>query len=397
MDNKEIFNAWWGLLNDSTKQWQELFDAQQFPFPGTGPSNAEPPTTTGKKNGAAGGDSAASSKRTHGVTADQWQALFSQWQERFRTTMDQFLGQPGAGVASRAVPGMELWMELGRMWLDAATAAKDKGPAAWTSFLESEGIKTATDLWRKAVGQLADHLASMPLGSDRPATLLRALASMTGLGQTIGQNLATPWLQAFDDLNTAWSDTLRGDHKAFQVFVHQWRDAYDESFGRLFRAPAMGMTREYQERLLRSFDAYVEYLIGLQEFVAVLDKVGADAGRRWIAHLTALKTDEGLPTHRDLYRRWVDIFETTYNEVFQTPEYAKLQARLVDSALRFKRRLDQAVEDLFKALPIPTDSEMADLYKAVYDLKKLVRSQNDRIEMLERQIAQFHSETQGGL
>jgi len=158
----------------------------------------------------------------------------------------------------------------------------------------------------------------------------------------------------------------------------------------------MGLTREYQQRLLRSFDAYVEYLICLQEFVAVLDKVGADAARRWIAHLTALKTDEGIPTHRDLYRKWLDIFETTYNEVFRTPEYAKLQAKVVDSALRFKRKLDQAVEDLFKLLPIPTDSEMADLYKTVYELKKLVRSQNQRIETLESQIAHFRTDAQGG-
>jgi len=396
MDNNQIFNAWWSLLNDSTKQWQQIFDTEQVNARRTRASKTGRQNPTNDRDSAHGTHAPSSDENKHGGKTDQWQSLFSQWQETFQQTMEQVLAQPGTGVTSRAIPGMELWMELGRMWLEAATAAKDKGPTAWTSFLDTEGRDKLADLWRSAIEQLADHLASMPLGSDRPATLLRALASITDLGQTVGQNLAAPWIRVLDDLNSAWSKMLHGDHRAFQTFVHQWRDAYDESFGLFFRAPAMGLTREYQQRLLRSFDAYVEYLICLQEFVAVLDKVGADAARRWIAHLTALKTDEGIPTHRDLYRKWLDIFETTYNEVFRTPEYAKLQAKVVDSALRFKRKLDQAVEDLFKLLPIPTDSEMADLYKTVYELKKLVRSQNQRIETLESQIAHFRTDAQGG-
>lgn len=308
------------------------------------------------------------------------------WQQGMRQTSFSAPGL-GADVLKRGLPGMDLMVEIGRIWLDAASAAATRGPDAWVELLNVQGLERLQQVWRDRIRDWAEAVAPTPLGHGTGPALLKGLLALMDMSQVVGQRLTVPWASAYQELMAAWSLALRGDPEAFRSFVHRWRQAYKESHGKILRSPAMGATREYIERVSRSFDAYVGYLVALNEFSGILDKVGNDAARRWVGHVTAVKVDEGLPSFRDLYRLWLDIFEATYNEVFQTPEYSKLQARLVDSGLRFKSRLDRALEDFLKWMPITTESEIMELYKSFYELRREVRQQAAEIKRLKAQLA----------
>jgi hypothetical protein len=135
----------------------------------------------------------------------------------------------------------------------------------------------------------------------------------------------------------------------------------------------------------------VDYLAAIHEFTTVLEKVGRRAGQRWLNKVSDLSTDGTIPSHRVIYRLYLSTFEENYAEVFKSREYSVLQARMVDAGLRFKRRLDSALEDLIEVLPVPTDSEMKELYQAFYELRRLVKQQQHRIEELERRLAEGRS------
>lgn len=318
-----------------------------------------------------------------------WQQWYSMFSEQFSKGMQQAAAGAkglGADVFERGIPGADLFMEMGRVWLDAVQAAAAEGPQAWGEQLGAQGLSRLQNVFRERLQEWADAVAGIPLGHGTMPALLKGLMGVGDMAQVVGQRLTIPWATAYQELVSAWGSAVRGNPEAFQSFVHRWKQAYEESHGRILRSPTMGLTREYIERVLRSFDAYVSYLVALQEFTGTLDKVGADAGRRWVAHITALKTEDGLPSARDLYRVWLDIFEATYNEVFRTPEYARLQARVVDTGLRLKKRMDRALEDILKFLPVPTETEITELYEAFYQLRREVRRQAAEIRELRRKL-----------
>jgi class III poly(R)-hydroxyalkanoic acid synthase PhaE subunit len=155
-----------------------------------------------------------------------------------------------------------------------------------------------------------------------------------------------------------------------------WRKAYEESYGRLLRAPAMGYYREAAEKLRHAVDSITEFNIILSEFYASLQGTGARSFEKLQEKLASMQAEgKAEPiSFRDLYRLWWETSEELYIELFRTEEFSKLQGQLVNKGMQFRRDFQAYVEEATKELPFPNRSEMDHLYKSVDRLKREVRS-----------------------
>jgi len=323
--------------------------------------------------------------------ADSWK----QWTEKWGQAMGQAQGGPIFGAAmpgaaadtlGRMAPGSELFLQMGQRWLQAVLESAAKGPGGAGEMLSPDSLQEMQAVWQQQLAKFAESAAMQPFG-PAASTWMGGVMNLSALGQTVGGRLSVPWGDAARDLGVAWQQALRGDHEALREFTKTWKETYNKTYGKLLQAPMLGSGREPQERLMRSLDAYVDYLAAIHEFTTALEKVGRQAGGRWIAKVQDLSTGGAIPSHRTIYRLFLSTFEENYAEVFRSKEYSVLQARMVDAGLRFKRRLDGALEDVLEALPVPTDSEMKELYQAFYELRRTVKQQQRRIDELERLVA----------
>lgn len=337
-----------------------------------------------------------------------WKQWTEQWTQAMGQMQGQGLGQGmgvqpfGAGMPDavsetlkRMAPGSELFLQMGQHWLQAVLQAAGKGPQAWQETLHPDSLQDMQNVWQQQIARFAESAATQPFG-PAASTWLGGLMNLSALGQTVTGRLAVPWGDVARDLGVAWQQALRGDHEALREFTKTWKETYNKTYGKLLQAPTLGYSREPQERLMRSVDAYVDYLAAVHEFSTVLEKVGRRAGQRWLNKVSDLATDGNIPSHRVIYRLYLSTFEENYAEVFHSPEYSVLQARMVDAGLRFKRRLDSALEDVIEVLPVPTDSEMKELYQAFYELRRQVKRQQARIDELERQVAEGPDQAPSG-
>jgi class III poly(R)-hydroxyalkanoic acid synthase PhaE subunit len=322
---------------------------------------------------------------------DNWK----QWTEQWTQAMGQMQGgqpfasaMPGVGAQTlgRMGPGSELFQQMGQVWLKSVLEAAGKGPQAWQDALNPDSLQEMQAVWQQQIARFAESAAMQPFG-PAASTWMGGLMNLSALGQTVGGRLAVPWGDVARDLGVAWQQAMRGDHEAMREFTKTWKETYNRTYGKLLHAPTLGYSREPQERIMRSVDAYVDYLAAVHEFTTVLEKVGRQAGQRWLGKVSDLASDGTIPSHRTIYRLYVSTFEDNYAEVFRSPEYSVLQAQMVEAGTRFKRRLDSALEDVIEVLPVPTDSEMKELYQAFYELRKTVKQQQRRIEELERLVA----------
>jgi class III poly(R)-hydroxyalkanoic acid synthase PhaE subunit len=82
-----------------------------------------------------------------------------------------------------------------------------------------------------------------------------------------------------------------------------------------------------------------------------------------------------------LYQEWLNISDKVYVELFESDEYSKLMAEVSALQMKLRKEMDLQTEKMLGGLPVATRSEMDELYKVIYDLKKEVRQLEKMMEI----------------
>jgi polyhydroxyalkanoate synthesis regulator phasin len=82
-----------------------------------------------------------------------------------------------------------------------------------------------------------------------------------------------------------------------------------------------------------------------------------------------------------LYQEWLNIIDNVYVELFDSDEYSKLMAEVSALQLKLQKDINVQIEKSLSAYPVATRSELDELYKVIYDLKKEVRQLEKMLDM----------------
>lgn len=82
-----------------------------------------------------------------------------------------------------------------------------------------------------------------------------------------------------------------------------------------------------------------------------------------------------------LYQEWLNLSDKVYVELFESDEYSKLMAEVSALQLKLKKEIELQSEKMLAGYPVATRSEMDELYKVIYDLKKEVRQLEKMLEI----------------
>ena len=153
-----------------------------------------------------------------------------------------------------------------------------------------------------------------------------------------------------------------------------WTDTYEKEFKQFFQIPQLGLMRNYQGKINLVADKYSLFQSTLSEFLYLL---GLPFNRTLLVmqdKLAEMAESDGLPEETKVYYdMWVKVLEGHYMTLFQTPEYTETLARTVNALADFSAARNAALEDLLDTLPVATQTEMDDMARELYELKKRVR------------------------
>jgi class III poly(R)-hydroxyalkanoic acid synthase PhaE subunit len=86
------------------------------------------------------------------------------------------------------------------------------------------------------------------------------------------------------------------------------------------------------------------------------------------------KEDKEIHSVRELLNLWVRTADKAFTQIFIVPEYATFQREMSATAMEFKIRAREVAEILFKAIDMPTRSELDDAYRTLYEVRKEVKA-----------------------
>lgn len=360
---------------------------------------------------------------------DTWPDMWSKWQDTqadmFKDWMGAWTrmaggwGQGGEKAAERSWPDAQdfyrRWLEyVQEMMAKFAVPTQGIGPDTFTKMFQTADIYSQLyalwmqmfEAYRKVIGEggeydfeamskiletWAEEYRSIVQKVFAPALpeQLQWIAELYSgeiplLASGLLMHLWAPWYEYGRRMVDRGMKMEKPSPEAAVEVYEGWKQAYEESIGRLLRAPAMGYYREAAEKLRHTVDSLTEFNIVLAEFYAEIESTGAKSFEKLLEKLASMQAKgKAEPmSFRDLYRLWWETNEEIYIELFRTEEFSKLQGQLVDKGMQFRRDFQAYVEEATKELPFPNRSEMDHLYKAVDRLKREVRTLKKELKTL---------------
>jgi hypothetical protein len=235
---------------------------------------------------------------------------------------------------------MRTWAEQQQNFLKAVTgnfagaSAQAASPAPLAG-LES-GLQQAQDLWRNAIEK---WMALAPQGLGRAGNV--------------------------DDLLKVLFDPA------------QWAQAglgpLDAAIEHLVEGPSYATLWTLDKKILRAQKLRAEWARDLAAWQLAMQGAWNEALKRFL-HEVHVADGEPIRTWRELADLWIDVANKTLVETHRTPQFLEAQRRLTRSSTECRLAEREIAEAYCEMHHIPTRTEVDELQKTVYELRRDLRA-----------------------
>jgi hypothetical protein len=159
-----------------------------------------------------------------------------------------------------------------------------------------------------------------------------------------------------------------------------WTDIYEKEFRQFFQIPQLGLMRTYQEKANQAVDKYNLFQSTLSEFLSLLGLPFNRSAQVMQEKMSEMAEGGELPDDaKGYYNLWIKVLEGHFMTLFQTPEYVDTLTRTVNALADFSAARDSALEDILSLFPVAKRTELDDMARELYDLKKRLRKLEKKI------------------
>jgi class III poly(R)-hydroxyalkanoic acid synthase PhaE subunit len=215
---------------------------------------------------------------------------------------------------------------------------------------------------------------------------LKTFTTTAKTGEDV-QHLWSIYLQQVQKFNQLWLDPLGmsngtiakaflGDTSALIEFNNlYWNRFYEEAFGNWLQAPLLGLPREINRKLLDGFEAWRALYQASTNYQIVLADIQVKSFEALMKKLIEL-AEKGQPVSD--WRKFQDLWSVVSDEVFEAafckPENLKVRGQFINSLNNYRLKQQELMELYLKAMNLPLRSEVDEIHKTIYELRKEVKS-----------------------
>jgi len=273
---------------------------------------------------------------------------------------------------SKTLYGSDTLQKLYELWQPMLNAIRNKtiDPKNYTDLTDPAKIK-----------QLFEKLFSFDF--DAMSQLQKQTEQYADLYQQFGK----PWNDA---AKTHSSNFMQGNFKQHEfhpeALILQMQAAYalfESTTGKIFSTPAVGKDREKMELMSACAKAMSQFAANNIEYQQMMQVTGQEAMQAVVKTLAEkVESGEKFEKFDEFFALWIDVNEKTFNKLFQTKAFSQKRNAMTEAGFRARKLYHEIVENQLVDFPIARRSEMDEVYKLVYDLRKQVKNMETQIQEL---------------
>lgn len=264
------------------------------------------------------------------------------------------------------------------------------------------GMASLVDTWIKSMGDVFGSMAGQSANSKAQANMDAALKNWQAIAGAMAKpesissllkgsgampemllNLAQTSLGSFVKMQQNITDSLGRVGASAEAYKFQdidenlfriWTDIYEKEFKQFFQIPQLGLMRTYQEKNNQLADKYNFFQFTLSEFLNLLGLPFNRAMQVMQDKIGEMAENGTLPEDSNVYyNMWVKVLEGHYMTLYQTPEYVETMAKTINALADFSAAKNAVLEDMLSLFPVAKKSDMDDIARELYELKKRLR------------------------
>lgn len=176
----------------------------------------------------------------------------------------------------------------------------------------------------------------------------------------------------------------KSSFESTQEFYDQWLITYKTTMGKLVEMPAMGPTREKSEKMMKGFSTFVNLYAAGMDTSSNLQSVFMEAMRKVQEKTGSEMEGEISPDkYKDFYKIWIETYSETFKEFLKSGHFASDMGKLNSHLMDFQKYNREMLEENYlKPMNLPTKTEIDEINKELYSLKKTVKELTSQIKEL---------------
>lgn len=297
--------------------------------------------------------------------------LTSMYTNLFANMQQAMKGMNSTGDMKNALGGMfnnaEMMMKTYEMWMPMIKMITDKTytPDAFTKMINPSMFK---DLMDKMMSFQPDFAKNMVDMSTVQEQMVKTMDFLKGnFDQSRNQ------FNSFNPINNGMFNNMTEQYNSMWNNMNQAAAPMMKMMGNTSATNNMNAVNEI-------VNEYNNYMIKNTQVQYATYVAGNEAMNEFAENIyTRMKNGEDMSNFMNVYSEWLNTNDKHLTKLFSTAEYSKLQAELNTFGMKLKQHMNAEMEKSIKNVPVVPRSEMDELYKTVYELRK-------RINVLEKQL-----------
>ncbi len=169
-----------------------------------------------------------------------------------------------------------------------------------------------------------------------------------------------------------------------QEFFDLWLKTYQATYGRLAEMPAVGPAREKSEKLTKGFSNFVNLYTTWMDANINFQSVFMEAMKRMHEKTaTEIEGEISPEKYKDFYRIWIETYSETFKEFLKSGHFASDMGKLMSYFMEFQKYNREMLEENYlKPMNLPTKTEIDEINKEMYYLKKTVKELTSQVKEL---------------
>lgn len=183
-----------------------------------------------------------------------------------------------------------------------------------------------------------------------------------------------------------------------QEFFDMWTKNYQSTFGKMVHMPAIGPIREKQEKIVNGFPLYVNLYTSWIDSNVNFQNVFLEAMRKtYEKQLELSKEDNGEINPEkykdDIYKIWLDTYSETFKEFLKSGHFLSDMNKIMSNLVDFQKyNRDMIEENILRPGNLPTKTDIDEINKELYSLKKMIKELTKEIEELSKKSGSQNSD-----
>ncbi len=262
-----------------------------------------------------------------------------------------------------------------------APAAEVEGEEKFRTYRSWEtALNTLTSLWQLMAAPQNQEATLKSAGSLSETMFQAAAESLENF--TEFQNQLIRSAAKIQEHTTAYNFE-DFDHGTFESF----RELYRSEIQKYLFMPKLGLPREFHEQLSQLADRSTLFSSHLVELICLFS-LPFEKTNRMLQRQAKVNLEKGefYTDAKQAYNDWVKVLEGNFMELLKSSEYTGVLNETINALAAYKSVKNDVIEVFTKDLQIPTNKEMDEVYRDLYQMKKTIRDLSRKVISLEAQL-----------